>query len=190
MAAGTAAIAAVIFAGTDVDDLIILTLLFLSARTTGAPRVRDIVVGQYLGIAALVAVSLGAAAGLLVVPERWIGLIGLVPLALGLWALIRPEHEEAPTAIRGWWAVAALTVANGADNLAVYIPVFRTIGPAQSALTIAVFAVLVGLWLALASWLGGHRRVVDLVERSGRWLVPAVFIAVGMAVIVRSGLLA
>src|SRR6476660_6004886 len=127
MAAGTAAIAAVIFAGTDVDDLIILTLLFLSARATGAPRVRDIVVGQYLGIAALVAASLGAAAGLLVVPERWMGLLGLVPLALGLWALISHEQEEAPTAIRGWWAVAALTVANGADNLAVYIPVFRTI---------------------------------------------------------------
>src|SRR5262249_17089033 len=77
---GTIAAAAGVFAGTDIDDLVVLTVLFLAGRATGRPRTRDIVVGQYLGIAALVAFSAAAAVGLLVVPDRWVGLIGLVPI--------------------------------------------------------------------------------------------------------------
>jgi cadmium resistance protein CadD (predicted permease) len=80
-------------------------------------------------------------------------------------------------------AVAGVTIANGADNIAVYTPVFRTIGPAGSVLTIAVFAVLVAVWCLASSWLGSHRRVIALVERYGHWLVPLVFIAIGAVIL-------
>ena len=73
-----------VFAGTNVDDLIVLTVLFLSGAATGTPRRWQIWVGQYLGIAVLVAVSAVAAAGLSIVPDRWIGLLGLIPFGLGL----------------------------------------------------------------------------------------------------------
>ncbi|MEU1877681.1 hypothetical protein ABZ470_10230 [Streptosporangium sp. NPDC020072] len=49
--------AAVVFAGTNVDDIVILTVLFLAARAKATPRPWKIVAGQYTGIAALVAVS-------------------------------------------------------------------------------------------------------------------------------------
>ncbi|WFE52818.1 hypothetical protein [Micromonospora sp. WMMD1155] len=49
----TAAGAAVVFAATDIDDIVTLTLFFVAARTTGRPRPWQIVAGQYVGIAAL-----------------------------------------------------------------------------------------------------------------------------------------
>ena len=44
--------------------------------------------GQYLGIAVLVAVSVAAGRGLTLIPERWIWLLGLLPLGLGAGKLI------------------------------------------------------------------------------------------------------
>ncbi|MBG0827085.1 cadmium resistance transporter [Planomonospora sp. ID67723] len=185
--------AAAVFAGTNVDDLIVLTVLFLSARAAGRPRPWQIVAGQYAGIAVLVAVSAVAALGLTIVPDEWTGLLGLVPLGLGLWSLggaVRsPGGDEAPVAATGLLTVAGVTVANGADNISVYTPVFRTAGLTASLVTVAVFAVLVGAWCAAGAWLGSHRAVVAAVERSGHWLVPVVFIVIGAVIVVESGVL-
>lgn len=186
---GTVATAVGVFAGTDVDDIIVLTVLFLAGRVTGRPTRLHVIAGQYLGIAALVAVSAIAAVGLLVVPQRWIGLLGLAPIALGIRGLVGAATDrdgDTPVTAAGVLSVAAVTIANGADNLSVYIPLFRTLGPRDSLLTVAVFAVMVAVWLAAGFWLGGHKRVVALVERFGRWLVPVVFVAIGTLILIRS----
>jgi cadmium resistance protein CadD (predicted permease) len=152
--------AAGIFIGTNVDDLIVLTVLFLSARAAGRPPWR-IWAGQYLGIGVLVGVSLLAALGLTLVPDRWVPLLGLVPLGLGLWGLIsglrdRGADDSAPVSAHNVFAVAGITIANGADNIAVYTPVFRTMDASGAIVLVAVFAVLVAVWCMAASWLGSH----------------------------------
>jgi cadmium resistance transport/sequestration family protein len=189
---GTIAAAAGVFVGTDVDDLVVLTVLFLGARAAGSRRPWRIWAGQYAGIGVLVLVSAAAALGLTLIPDRWVGLLGLVPIALGIHGLVAairadPDRDEPPIAATGVLAVAAITIANGADNIAVYTPMFRTIGVAASVVTVAVFAVLIAVWCAAASWLGSHRRVVRFVERYGHWLVPAVFILIGIVIITESG---
>ncbi|MGC4880448.1 cadmium resistance transporter [Micromonospora sp. DT43] len=184
---GNAAAAAVVFAATDIDDIVILTLFFVAARTTGRPRTWQIVAGQYLGIGVLALASAVVAAGLLVVPDPWTGLLGLLPIALGVRALRGSGDDEPATVVTGTPGVAGVTIANGADNVAVYVPVFRALGPGDSAVFLLVFVVLVGLWCAAAAWLGGHRRVVRLVERAGHWLVPTIFVTIGVVILVSSG---
>ncbi|MEU4475789.1 cadmium resistance transporter [Micromonospora sp. NPDC023888] len=186
---GTTAGAAVVFAATDIDDIVILTLFFVAARTTGRPRPWQIVAGQYLGIGALALASTVVAAGLLVVPDPWTGLLGLLPIALGVRALRGSDDDETPTVVTGLLGVAGVTIANGADNVAVYVPVFRALGAADSAIFLLVFVLLIALWCAAAAWLGGHPRVVALVERAGHWLVPAIFVGVGVVILVSSGVL-
>ena len=186
---GTVVTAAGVFAGTDVDDLIVLTTLFLAGRASGAPRPGQIWLGQYAGIGVLVLISAAAALGLTIVPDDWVGLLGLVPLALGVAGLIRARHpadEPAPVAA-GVLSIAGVTIANGADNISVYTPLFRTIGLAGSVVTVVVFAAGVAVWCAAASWLGSHRRVIAVVRRHGHWIVPAVFVVIGAAIIVESG---
>jgi cadmium resistance transport/sequestration family protein len=184
---GTIVTAAGVFAGTNVDDLIVLTVLFLAARASGRPRPWQIWAGQYAGIGVLVLVSVLAALGLTLVPDRWVGLLGLVPIALGVRGLIaavrRQDDEESPVVAGNLLAVAGVTIANGADNIAVYTPLFRTIGAGATVTTIVVFAVLVAVWCLAASWLGSHRRVIAVVERYGHWLVPIVFIVIGAVIV-------
>ena len=180
--------AAGVFAGTNVDDLIVLTVLFLGVRAASAPAWK-IWAGQYLGIGTLVAVSILAALGLTLIPDRYVPLLGLVPLALGVRALIqafrgREEPDAPPTApVRGLLPVAGITIANGADNIAVYTPVFRTTDVRGATVLILVFAVLVAVWCAAGSWLGSHKRVIAVIERHGHWLVPLVFIAIGAVIL-------
>jgi cadmium resistance protein CadD (predicted permease) len=198
----TIAAAAVVFVGTDVDDLIVLTVLFLAGRATGRPTVGAAVAGQYLGIGALVGVSAAAAVGLLLIPDRWVGLLGLIPLCLGIRGLAlakgrapiqrrpparrRGDEPDQRVAATGVFSIAAVTIANGADNLSVYVPLFRTIGLADSVVTIATFAAMVAVWLAVAHRLGSYRKTVAAVERSGHWLVPVVFIVIGVVLIARA----
>jgi cadmium resistance transport/sequestration family protein len=192
---GIVGTAAGVFAGTNVDDLIVLTVLFLAARASGRPKAWQVWAGQYGGIAALVLVSGLGALGLTLVPDRWVGLLGLVPLGLGVRGLIAAVRrvdgdDEAPVVAGNAFAVAGVTIANGADNIAVYTPLFRTIGLGGTVVTLVVFAVLIAVWCLAASWLGSHRRVIAVVERWGHWLVPIVFIVIGAVIVAESGVLA
>jgi cadmium resistance protein CadD (predicted permease) len=194
--AETIATAAGMFAGTNVDDTIVLTVLFLSARAEGRPKIWQIWAGQYLGVAALVAVSVIAALGLMIIPDDYVGLLGLGLVALGVYGLVsairsRNDDEDASPALVGsMLAVAGITVANGADNLSVDTSVFRTIGPGPTVISIIVFAIGVAIWCVAGSLLGAHKKVVDLFERYGDWLVPGVFIIIGGFIVAESGVIA
>jgi cadmium resistance protein CadD (predicted permease) len=76
-----------LFAGTNADDIVVLTMLNISSRLGGRPRGWQIWTGQYAGFTVLVAASLAAAAGLILVPARWLWPLGLLPLGLGLYKL-------------------------------------------------------------------------------------------------------
>ena len=190
----TIAAAVARFAGTNIDDIVVLTVMFVAYASQGRPRAGKIGTGQYLGLITLVATSVVAALGLVIVPQEWVGLLGVLPLSLGLWTLIRwlrsDDEDEPPVAATGMAGVAAITIANGADNIAVYTPVFRTLGPPQTAVTIAVFLICVGIWCYAGRLLGTRRKVVDTLERVEHWLVPAVSIGLGLFILLESGVLA
>src|ERR1700722_1832994 len=150
-----------VFAGTNIDDLVVLTALFGSR---GLER-RRIVAGQYLGMAALVGVSAAIAGGLVVVPDRWVGLFGIVPLGLGVRGL-RRGREHGASLVTSATGVAGITIANGADNVSVYSPLFREAGRG-SVVYVAVFAVLVVVWLATAAFLASRGPVVAALDRFG-----------------------
>lgn len=96
------------------------------------------------------------------------------------------EREVSPSIASGAASAAGVTIANGGDNIAVYTPVFRTIGHPSAALTVAVFAVGVAVWCLAASWLGSHPKIIGLVERYGRWIVPGVFVLIGVLILAES----
>jgi cadmium resistance protein CadD (predicted permease) len=174
---------------------VVLAVLNASSRATGRPRRWQIWAGQYIGSAVLVIVSLAAATGLAVVPVGWLGLLGLLPLGIGLGKLVtaiqaRRTGAQAPiAAVTGLPGVAGITVANGGDNLAAYTTVFATLSGAATALTIAVFAVCVALWCAAGSLLVAHRRVTHVIEHWGHWIIPAVYILIGLYIFQKTGAL-
>jgi cadmium resistance protein CadD (predicted permease) len=181
--------ALVAFAGTTIDDLVILAALFTARRSVGTPATSAIVGGQYAGFAGILGVALLAAAGLQVVPDRWVGLLGLVPIGFGVWALWRARRADArsrPTLAVTLPGIAVVTFANGADNLSMFTPLFRSLHPTEALLVAAMFLALVGIWCAAGAWLGSQKAVVAALGGVSHWLVPAVFIVVGLSILVAS----
>jgi cadmium resistance protein CadD (predicted permease) len=181
--------AIVVFVSTNTDDLVILAALF-----GGALRPRSIVAGQFIGIGALTAISAIAAYASLAVPPGWTALLGAIPLGLGLTAAARlwrdrgratdDDHEAATKrrleARRGSQvlAVTAITVANGGDNLGIYIPLFASDISVVPLFT-AIFALLTALWCVLGYALVNNPPGRAFVQRFGHILLPVVLIAVG-----------
>jgi cadmium resistance protein CadD (predicted permease) len=184
--------AAALFAGTSIDDVVILALLTASSRADGRPRRWEIWAGQYAGFGVLVGLSLAAGRGLALVPARWLWVLALIPLGLGAGYLVaavrslrRGEQPKSPSA-GGALGVAGLTIVNGADNLAAYTPFFATTGLAQVTLTIAVFAVGVAIWCLTGGLLTRHPRVTEALSRYSHWILPAAFLLIGLYVLYKT----
>lgn len=190
----TAATATGLFVGTNIDDMVVLAVLNVSSRADGRPKAWQIWAGQYAGVAILVVVSLLAALGLaILLPDRYTWVLGLVPLGLGLHKLfvafgsLRSGEPPTPAVAKGLVGVVALTVANGGDNIAAYTPVFRTLSAVEIAVTLGVFAIGVAVWCLFGTWLVSHRRITQVIQRWGHWIVPAVFILIGLYIFQKGG---
>jgi cadmium resistance protein CadD (predicted permease) len=182
--------AIVLFVSTDLDDVFVLLAFFADPRF----RVRQIVAGQFLGIALLYVLSVAGSFVSLVVSPAVVGLLGLVPITMGLksaWELWNsspakeqaPSGPQAPIGRANIAAVFAMTVANGGDNVSVYIPLFAVRSGSAIAIMGVVFAIMTAGWLSVAYWLTRHRAIGAPVRRCARLLMPFVFIALGVFIL-------
>lgn len=87
------------------------------------------------------------------------------------------DEHAAPPALH-WWTVALVTIANGGDNLGVYIPVFAAQPLAGTVAIPAMFLLFTLLWCGLAVGIMQHpswgKRVRAVAARSGPWILIGV----------------
>lgn len=186
--------AAGMFAVTNVDDIVILALFFGQATDQRGAAAR-VVVGQYLGIAGILAASIVGALGAGLLPDTMIPYLGLVPLLLGLsaaWRAWRDRHatDEEPTAVAtgpAVLAVAAVTFANGGDNIGVYVPVFATAGTGGLVVFAVVILVLVAVWCAAGRFFATRPIIARALSRWGHIVLPVVLIGIGLLILIAGG---
>lgn len=184
--------AAIAFVATNLDDFVLLMVFFSQVPNRFSHR--QIFWGRYLGFAALVVLSLPGFFGGLVLPKAYVGLLGLVPIAIGLRQLFRREDEiegqvvppKLPLLNAQMAAIAGITLANGGDNIGIYVSLFAGQTWAELGLTLLVFGVLVALWYWLARGLVGQPGVRDRLTVVGHRLMPLVLIGLGLFILVDS----
>lgn len=186
------------FAATDIDDLFVLILFFSHPNFTA----RQVVLGQYLGIASLIAASAVASLVSLVIPAAFVGLMGVIPIAIGIKKLVetrKPNDDEDQTKVQTTRAsasylrfltVAAITIANGGDNIGVYVPLFASGGLGDMAILIAIFLAITGVWCAMGYYLAKHRVVASRFSRLAGIVLPFVLIMLGVFILLDAFVLA
>jgi cadmium resistance protein CadD (predicted permease) len=183
------------FAVTNIDDLLILALFFGQAVGHRGGTVR-VVAGQYLGFGAILAASIIGALGAGLLPEPIIPYLGLLPLLLGIRAGVQAWRDRrdggddnAPTASDGpaVLAVAAVTLANGGDNIGVYVPVFANVGAGGLVVFAVVFLALVAVWCLAGRLLTAHPVIARALSRWGHVVLPVVLIGIGLLILVEGG---
>jgi cadmium resistance protein CadD (predicted permease) len=184
-AVGTATVA---FAATNIDDIFVLMLFF--SHTSRGFRSAHIVLGQYLGFSVLVAISLVGFFGGRVLPRPWIGLLGTLPIIVGVRRWMRrhraPVHMQI-SGTRSTAAVAAMTFANGGDNIGVYTPLFASSDAPSLLSTLLIFYSLLAVWCLIGYAITRHPEVGLALSRYGHIVVPFVLIALGIYIIAKSG---
>jgi len=150
-----------------------------------------VVSGQYLGFAAILAASIAGALGVGLLPEPAVPYLGLLPLLLGIRAAWRTRKRETPDPSTGGavgaLAVAATTLANGSDNIGVYVPVFATAGAGALVTFAVVFQVLLAVWCGVGRWLATRQLIARVLARWGHVVLPAVLIGLGVVIMVEGG---
>lgn len=173
------------FISTNIDDIFILMIFFTWVNKYF--KVRHIIVGQFLGIGLLIVVSVVAAQGMLFLPGKYISLLGIVPIYLGIKEWINSKKEEEDEKIEsrnlGIIGVSAITIANGADNLGIYIPLFSSMNKASLLITIIIFLVLTGVWCLLGLKLSEKSFIEGKLKRYKNIIVPIVFICIGVFIL-------
>ncbi|TWB08176.1 cadmium resistance protein CadD (predicted permease) [Rhizobium sp. ERR 1071] len=191
---GVFGVAIVMFASTNIDDIFVLLGFFADRKF----RLRQIVIGQYLGIGALYGFSALASFLVLVIPAAYIGVLGLAPIYFGLrrlWELWNgietgedPEdHAKASAGHGNIVAVALVTIANGGDNISIYTPIFATRSAYEILAIGCMFAVLTAIWLGAAHSLVNHPTLGAPIRRHGHRIVPFVLIALGILIFYEGG---
>lgn len=180
------------FVATDIDDLFLL-MMFFSSRTFSP---RQVVLGQFIGIGLLVAISILGSLIALVVPIYVIGLLGLVPIAIGIKNLIEVRNNDRTStqmvpkknkSYLSFLTVAAVTVSNGGDNIGVYVPLFSKYNTVdQITILTSVFIAMTAVWCIASFYLVNHPLLASRIQHTGTIIMPFVLIGLGIYILTDS----
>nr|WP_021038289.1 CadD family cadmium resistance transporter [Bacillaceae bacterium JMAK1]AGQ45456.1 Cadmium resistance transporter CadD [Bacillaceae bacterium JMAK1] len=184
-----------VYIATGIDYLIILILLFSQIKKG---QMKHIWIGQYLGTVIIVSVSLLAAYGVNFIPQQWIvGLLGLLPIYLGVKVWIKGEENADESNILSllssdrfnqlYLTVTFIVLASSADDFSIYVPYFTTLNAIEIPIVMLVFFIMVGVLCYVSYRLASMNYISEKIEEYERWIVPIVFIGLGLYIMYENG---
>ena len=184
----------ILYSRTAVDLLIILMLFF--AKRKSRKDIINIYLGQFLGSVSLILLSLLFAFVLNYIPSKEIlGLLGLIPIFLGLKVLLLGDSDGEAIAKDGLrkddknliFLVAMITFAScGADNIGVFVPYFITLNLANLIVALLTFLVMIYLLVFSAQKLAQVPSVGETLEKYSRWFIAVVYLGLGMYILIEN----
>lgn len=156
----------------------------------------NIYLGQFLGSVSLILLSLLFAFVLDYIPSKEIlGLLGLIPIFLGLKVLLLGDSDGESIAKEGLrkdnknliFLVAMITFAScGADNIGVFVPYFTTLNLANLIVALLTFLVMIYLLVFSAQKLAQVPSVGETLEKYSRWFVAVVYLGLGIYILIEN----
>ena len=184
----------ILYSGTAVDLLIILMLFF--SKRKSRKDIINIYLGQFLGSVSLILLSLLFAFVLDYIPSKEIlGLLGLIPIFLGLKVLLLGDSDGEAIAKEGLskdnksliFLVAMITFAScGADNIGVFVPYFTTLNLANLIVALLTFLVMICLLVFSAQKLAQVPSVEETLEKYSRWFIAVVYLGLGIYILIEN----
>lgn len=194
---------------TTFDDNIYLTSFF--GRVSRTFRPRHVVVGEFLGLTILISISLVGYFVGMIVSDMWVGLLGVLPIMIGIHQLMSKEDDESgdvieevekvhtevgrPRIKQSLWStirdpkthrVTAVHVSNGGNNVAVYIPLFASSSLPSLGVILTMCYMTIGFWCFCSYNLTRFPAISVLIARYGRKIAPFVLIYLGFSIIIKS----
>lgn len=187
-AVGVAAVAAISYGSTNLDNLVVVSAY------AGKSGFRPLFVKLTFVFAclAVLTVSVGLAEAAAQLPGDRLRLLGLIPMAIGSFHLVRLIARRsggaaqpagaaiAPAAgLAAYAGLAAALLANSSDSVIVMAPLLAELEPALLAGCFAAALAMAIAMSALAGFLARHPAIGAHIEKYADWALPFVLIGVG-----------
>jgi cadmium resistance transport/sequestration family protein len=194
------------FVATNIDDIFVLMLFY--SQLNNIMKRKHIIIGQYIAIITLTIVSIIGALGISIIKDEYIGLLGLIPIYLGIKTYVDYIKESKDTENLsdieditkakenhtisfigkfinpGILKVFIVTFANGGDNIGIYIPLFASMNWVGVLITVIIFLLLTALWCFIGIKLIEHHFIQNNIEKYKYIFVPIIFIGLGISIII------
>jgi cadmium resistance protein CadD (predicted permease) len=175
-------------AATNIDDTFVLILLF----STPSLLARNVIIGQFVGIVLLVLISSLASLLALAIPPFAIGLMGLIPIIIGIKRL--PKFRRTPEINHtmkkeylSFLSVAAITIANGGDDIGVFTPLFAKYNTiTEVTILVTIFLIMTGIWCLVTYYFIRHPFIAARIKVLSHTVTPFVLIGLGVYIIIDS----
>lgn len=172
---------------TSIDYFLILFLLFSQAKKPGEKR--TIYFGQLLASFILILLSSILSQVANVFLADWIlGLLGFVPILLGVRILFENEEEtEIPDSKIGLLSIIFILLASGVDNLGIFTPYFTTLSTLETLLTAGLILLETFAICYLAEKFGSLHSISEFIEKYEKMILPSIFIILGIYILFEFG---
>ena len=183
------AVTAGAFIGTNLDNLILLVALY----SRFPQRTRMVATGYISGMLLIGLISVVVGEGGNLIPLDSLGMLGVVPIALGIMALFqlfqnRQSGETGKLASEVsnkavFFSVLTTQLSNGADSIITFSIFLAESTDATDYLIALTFLGMTGVFGWLAYYLLKHRKISDVVDRYGPYVTPFILILVGVYIL-------
>lgn len=185
--------AAITFMATNMDELFILMTLYLSVDEQS--RKREIILGQFLGLSFLIALSVLGSIGTNILPTQYLPLFGIIPIFLGVKGIIAYFNQQKKQLkgnktsqllvskepmIKKVLEITAIFITSGADNIGLYIPLFTKQTKEEMFWTILAFFALLPIWNLFAQSLANLPLLKKTIHKYKNIIAPLVFVFLGL----------
>ena len=184
---------------TEMDDLLLLLVLFSRAKNKSERTC--IIVGKYIGLALVVCCCTMFAVYISKVPSKYIGLLGFVPIVIGVRSLFEKKNDDddanADTPLQNTNSfpekvlfvaeTVVMTLASSGDNIAVYIPFFTSLHGFDFLAMSIVFIVMQALWCILSLLVCNAKQVRQFNQQFYRIIIPVLFFSLGIYILIKDG---
>lgn len=175
------------FAATNVDNLALLVGWMLAGQASA----RQAFLAHMLGMLTLLGLAFVFGLGADLFPVESVGYLGAIPIGLGakgLLDLFRKDATDetvpgAPGRRPLVLSIAATQVANGADTVLVFGPLFADSARGIDPVVLGGFIGMALLWFGLAGLLARHAARLRFVERIAPWVAPIFLIVIGVYIL-------
>ncbi|WP_218657908.1 MULTISPECIES: cadmium resistance transporter [Enterococcus] len=197
------------FISTNIDDIFILTILFSQVGKNLSKK--DIVLGQYLGVGLLVLFSILASHSLNRIQTEYLGLLGIIPIFLGIKSWLDfVKNKKRTTSIEKdssankadltdetlltsglrphFLNVTLLTLGNGSNNIGIYVPLFSRYSVIDLILIVLIFIIMIAIWCYFSFKLANLSFIQEELHRHQVFIIPVIFIGLGIYILIDSGL--
>ncbi|WP_026908158.1 cadmium resistance transporter [Paucisalibacillus globulus] len=180
------------FIATGIDEMLVLILLFAHAKSQ--KQICQVYMGQQIGMTFILILVVIAVSGISFFTGKWTGLLGLLPIFIGIMELFEGDEDNEAKGILDKISmfsnltlrVAIIAIAGGAEELAIYIPYFTSLNWNEVILAILAFIIMIPIWSAICHMIGSMKNVYNFVKRFQRIVIPVVFIGIGLKVLLES----